>query len=113
MKDTGLAFYWAEKESKNGAAVRLFESNGIRWEYSHLGELFADVFGIGLLLKVGFEPIGGDWFRILFDQKYIRGGVCPSFFVAKKLTVFGFFVIIKRKNCIKNKVRIFWKNCAF
>nr|DAI34387.1 MAG TPA: hypothetical protein [Caudoviricetes sp.] len=31
----------------------------------------------------------------------------------KKLTVFGFFVIIKRKNCIKNKVRIFWENCAF
>lgn len=67
MKDTGMAFYWSENESKNGAAVRLFESNGIRWEYSHLGELFADVFGIGLLLKVGFEPIGGDWFRILFD----------------------------------------------
>ncbi len=60
---TGLLFNW-KNGSKNSNAISVFKALGIAWEYSHFGELTADVYGIGIYEKVDFKHVSGDVFEI-------------------------------------------------
>lgn len=63
MNRTGLIFRW-ESGSKNSNAIALLKKKGIRFEYSHLGSLMADFYGMGIWKRVEYEHINGDTFEI-------------------------------------------------
>ena len=63
MKRTGLFFRW-ESGSKNSNAIAVLKKKGIRFQYSHFGDLIADFYGLGIWQPVEYAKISGDTFEI-------------------------------------------------
>lgn len=48
--------------------VRYCKENGIAFHYDHFGNLYADLYGVGIMFRFGYQHISGNTFQAIATQ---------------------------------------------